>query len=81
MCISPVILAKVLGNVTITMGQDPGAIKNIETMGASHEPTGPRDITVDRKNRIVTTPCYMLDSNIVDIGEGAIKAVEALLAL
>ena len=81
MCISPVILAKVLGDVTMTMGQDPGAIKNIETLGATHEPTGPQDIAIDRKNKIVTTPCYMLDSNIVDIAEGAMKAVEALLAL
>jgi enhancing lycopene biosynthesis protein 2 len=81
LCISPVILAKVLDQVTITMGQDPSAIRNIEAMGAVHQPTQAREIVVDQANRIVTNPCYMLDSSIVDIAEGAINTVNALLEL
>ena len=81
LCISPVILAKVLPHVTITMGQDQSAIQNIVKMGATHEVTGAQEISIDKKNKLVTSPCYMLDSNIVDIAEGAINTVEALLAL
>ena len=81
LCISPVILAKVLNNVTITMGQDPSAIQNVKKMGANHETTNAQEIVVDKKNKVVTNPCYMLDSNIVDIAEGAMNTVNALLEL
>ena len=81
LCISPVILAKVLGDVTVTLGQDPSAIGNVVKMGAKHEPTNPQDIVIDKRNKVVTNPCYMLDSSIVDIAEGAMNTVNALLEL
>jgi len=81
LCISPVILARVLPNVTITMGQDPSAIENISMMGARHQPTQAREIAIDKANKVVTSPCYMLDSGVVDIAEGAMNTVNALLAL
>ncbi|MCX6223441.1 MAG: isoprenoid biosynthesis glyoxalase ElbB [Bacteroidia bacterium] len=81
LCISPVILAKVLKKVTITMGQDHSAIKNILAMGASHQATNAREIVIDKENKVVTTPCYMLDSNIVDIAEEAMNTVNALIEL
>ncbi len=81
LCISPVILAKVLDNVTVTLGQDPAAIENVKMMGANHETTNAREIVIDRKNKVVTNPCYMLDSSIVDIAEGAINTVNALLEM
>jgi enhancing lycopene biosynthesis protein 2 len=81
LCISPVILAKVLPDTTITMGQDPSAIENIKTMGASHKPTSAGEVVIDKKNKVVTSPCYMLDSSVVDIADGAINTVNALLAL
>lgn len=81
LCISPVILAKVLDKVTITMGQDQSAIRNVTAMGASHRVTGAREIVIDRKNKVVTSPCYMLDSGIVDIAEGAMNTVNALIKL
>ncbi len=81
LCISPVILAKVLKNVTITMGTDPSAIENIRAMGATHQVTNHREIVVDQANKIVTSPCYMLDATVVDIAEGAMNTVNALLNL
>ncbi|MFA5815350.1 MAG: isoprenoid biosynthesis glyoxalase ElbB [Bacteroidales bacterium] len=81
LCISPVILAKVLGNVSITMGQDQSSIKNIKAMGAIHHTTHAREIVIDKDNKVVTSPCYMLDSSIVDIAEGAINTVKALIEL
>ena len=81
LCISPVILAKILDGVSITMGHDQSAIKNIQSMGAVHHPTNAREIVIDKKNKVVTSPCYMLDSSIVDIAEGAMNTVNALIEL
>jgi enhancing lycopene biosynthesis protein 2 len=81
MCIAPVIIAKVLGNVDLTIGQDSSTIKNLETLGAHHHKTGHGEITVDEKNLLVTTPCYMLDANIVNIADGAENMVKAMIKL
>jgi enhancing lycopene biosynthesis protein 2 len=81
LCIAPVVLAKVLGNVKLTIGQDAGTAAAIEKLGATHEPTQHREVVVDKANKLVTSPCYMLDASITDIAEGARLAVEALMAL
>jgi enhancing lycopene biosynthesis protein 2 len=81
LCISPVILAKVLGNVELTIGQDQGTASSVEKLGAKHITTGHGDIVVDTKYKVVTTPCYMLDANIVQIAEGAENVVKAILDL
>ncbi|WP_417915787.1 isoprenoid biosynthesis glyoxalase ElbB [Candidatus Electronema sp. JC] len=81
LCIAPVILAKVLGGVTVTAGQDAETAANIAKMGGVHAPTLHGEITVDRANKIVSTPCYMLDSRVDQIGEGADKLIQAMLAL
>lgn len=79
LCISPVILAKVLGNIEITIGQDKGTAEKVNKMGAKHNNTSFGEVSIDLKNKIFTTPCYMLDSNIAQIGEGAMNIVEAIL--
>ncbi|MBL7113928.1 MAG: isoprenoid biosynthesis glyoxalase ElbB [Bacteroidales bacterium] len=81
LCISPVILAKVFGDVEITIGQDPGTADAIQQLGAKHKNTGHGEIVIDEKYKLVTTPCYMLDANIVQIGDGAEKVVKALLEM
>ena len=81
LCIAPVIIAKVLGDVTLTIGQDPGTADNLAAMGARHQPTLQGEIVVDRERKIVSTPCYMLNSRIDQIAEGADKLVLAMLDL
>ncbi len=81
LCIAPVLLAKVLGKGTLTIGQDPGTAENLTAMGAHHQPTMQGEITVDRENKIVTTPCYMLTSRIDQISEGADNLVKAMLEM
>jgi enhancing lycopene biosynthesis protein 2 len=81
LCIAPVILARVLGKGTLTIGQDPGTAENLTTMGAQHQPTQQGEIVVDQENKIVTTPCYMLNSRIDQIGEGADNLVRAMLEM
>lgn len=81
LCIAPAILAKVLGNITLTIGQDKNTVSELEKLGASHINTQNREVAVDQKNKIVTNPCYMLDANIVDIAEGAENVVKEMLRL
>lgn len=62
-CIAPVILAKVLGKkkVTITIGDQPELIAQIEKLGAQHEVCPVDDYLTDRECKVVTTPAYMYD--------------------
>lgn len=62
-CIAPVILAKVLGKkkVTITLGNQPELIAQIEKLGAQHEVCPADDYLTDRECKVVTTPAYMYD--------------------
>lgn len=79
LCISPVLIAKVLDNTTLTIGQDDGTAKAIESMGAKHENTSHGEVVSDNKNLIFTTPCYMLDATIVDIANGTRAIIKEIL--
>jgi len=79
LCIAPVILAKIFGNVTLTIGKDETTEKHIESMGAKNVRTGHGDVVVDEKNKLFTTPCYMLDARISHIAEGAENLISAML--
>jgi enhancing lycopene biosynthesis protein 2 len=79
LCISPVLLAKILGDVTITVGPDEGDAVNVKEMGANHIVTKPGDVIIDKKHRVFTTPCYQLDSNIGQIAEGTDNIVKEML--
>ena len=81
LCISPVILAKILGDVELTIGQDTDTAEAIQKMGARHTETSHGEVVVDKKYKVVTTPCYMLDASIDQIGEGAENVVDAVLKL
>ena len=81
LCIAPVILAKVLGDVTLTIGQDRATADNLAAMGARHVPTQQGEIAIDRQRKIVTTPCYMLNSRVDQIADGADHLVRAMLEM
>ena len=81
LCISPALIAKVLGDVEVTIGQDAGTAEAIETLGATHIKTTHGEIVVDEKYKIITTPCYMLNATITQIAEGAENAVKKLLEM
>lgn len=81
LCISPVIIAKVLGDVELTIGQDESTARGVEAVGAKHVNTNHGEVVIDKKHKVVTTPCYMLDANIVQIAEGAENVVKAMLEL
>lgn len=79
LCISPVIFAKVFEEVEVTIGQDAGTAEAIEKLGGTHINTNHGEVIFDEKNNLYTTPCYMLDANILDIARGASNIVKAML--
>jgi enhancing lycopene biosynthesis protein 2 len=81
LCISPVLIAKVLGDVEVTIGQDEEPAAAIETFGGTHIETTHGEIVVDEKYKVVTTPCYMLDATIDQIADGADNVVWKILEL
>lgn len=81
LCISPVLLARVLPNVTVTLGDNNDAAQTIQSIGAKHLVCTHGEVCVDKANKLVTSPCYMLDAEITDIYDGASNAVKELLAL
>ncbi len=81
LCIAPVLIAKILGDIEVTIGQDKDTAKAIKDMGAKHKETTHGELIVDENNKIVTTPCYMLDANIGQIGDGANNIVKKILEM
>jgi enhancing lycopene biosynthesis protein 2 len=81
LCIAPVILARLLPGTVLTIGQDPQTAAHLTTMGAVHKQTNHGEITVDTAQKVVTTPCYMLDARVDQIAAGADKLVAAVLQM
>ncbi|MEN8230719.1 MAG: isoprenoid biosynthesis glyoxalase ElbB [Bacteroidota bacterium] len=81
LCISPVILAKLFGEVNLTIGDDEGTIDALESLGTTHVYTTHGEVVVDEDHNLVTTPCYMLDATIDQIAKGADNIVDAMIGL
>jgi len=80
-CIAPMILAKVFKNITITLGNDQ-AIKNaVEKLGNRFQNTDSGKICIDKANKIITAPFYMLANNIATIYDEASLVIKSALEL
>ena len=81
LCISPVVIAKVLDGAEVTIGNDAGTVQALEEMGAKHRFTTHGEVVVDNKYKVATTPCYMLDATIDQIATGAENVVKVILEM
>jgi enhancing lycopene biosynthesis protein 2 len=81
LCISPVLITRVLKEVTVTIGNDKDTVADIVALGSKHENRHHGEVVVDTKNLVVTTPCYMLDATISEIARDADELVRAIKAL
>lgn len=79
LCISPVLVSKILGDITVTVGSDPATIRDVEAMGASHVNTQITEVISDKKNMVFSTPCYMLPASIADIADSAYNLIDTML--
>jgi enhancing lycopene biosynthesis protein 2 len=83
-CIAPTLIAATLGKEytpQVTIGTDAGTAAAINATGSTHVACPVTDFVVDKENRIVTTPAYMLAERISEAAEGIAKAVRAVIDL
>lgn len=78
LCIAPVMIAKVLGDVNITVGTNESTIADVCAFGATHTVTQHTEAVADSKNLVFTTPCYMLPARISDIADCADHLIQKI---
>jgi enhancing lycopene biosynthesis protein 2 len=80
-----VILSRILGSDRLphqlTIGSDAGTAAALATMGTQHVPCPVREFVVDKTNKIISTPAYMLAGSIAEAADGIEKCVKALVGL
>lgn len=82
MCIAPVILSKIYGKgVVLTVGNDKETIAVILIMGGEHKAATVNEIVFDKKNKIVTTPAYMLATSIIEAKNGIDILVKKIIEI
>lgn len=83
-CIAPATIAAILGreaHPSLTVGNDKGTAEALQKMGAQHKECPVREFHVDEKNKIVSTPAYMLAQRVSEAAEGIEKLVKKVLEL
>ncbi|XP_048198892.1 glutamine amidotransferase-like class 1 domain-containing protein 3, mitochondrial [Perognathus longimembris pacificus] len=89
-CIAPVLAAKVLRGVEVTVGHEQeeggkwpyaGTAEAIKALGAKHCVKGVTEAHVDQKNRVVTTPAFMCETALHHIHDGIGAMVKKVLEL
>ncbi len=93
LCVSPVVLAKALEgsaiSATLTLGTTAetspydisGFSAGIESVGAKSELKKVSEIAVDKENKIVSAPCYMMDADILQVRNNISQAIKSLIEL
>lgn len=83
-CIAPVVIATVLGKEfapTVTIGNEAGTAAEIGKTGSMHQDCPVSGFVVDKRNKIVSTPAYMLATRISEAQEGIEKCVKEVIAM
>ncbi len=82
-CIAPATLVRAISEnkPEVTVGNDLNTAQNIEKMGGAHVERTVYEIHVDEKNKVVTTPAYMLGPGIKDVAAGIEKLVDQVVSM
>ena len=83
-CIAPTLVAAALGrdySPKVTIGTDPETAAAINATGSCHQDCPVTELVVDRENKIVSTPAYMLAQRISEAADGIDKAIKATIEL
>jgi len=88
LCVSPVVVAKALegSKPNLTIGSEreaspyeiSGFEGGLQATGALTEQKTVREILVDKENRIISAPCYMMEASLLDVRKNISQAIEAL---
>jgi len=84
-CIAPAMMSKILSeqnlSANLTVGSDAATSKDIEAMGSQHQNCPTKEVVVDVKNKIVSTPAYMDAKSISEVAEGIEKLVNEIVSM
>ncbi|MES2588264.1 MAG: isoprenoid biosynthesis glyoxalase ElbB [Bacteroidota bacterium] len=90
LCVSPVVIAKAFEDsgilLNLTIGSDKEASpyniqefrQGLEKIGSKVSMKTNSEIMIDFENKIITAPCYMMDSTILEIRNNIKEAIKAL---
>jgi enhancing lycopene biosynthesis protein 2 len=90
LCVSPIVVAKALENSVVhaqlTMGTDSapspydikGFTNGLESLGSTTSMKMIDEIEIDKENKIISAPCYMMEASIVEVRKNIRKAIEAV---
>ena len=83
LCIAPATVGMALKEISpeLTIGNDEDISGALTSIGIKHTLCKVDEIVVDEKNRIVTSPAYMMGSGIADVAKGIKKLVEKVIQL
>ncbi|PSW03403.1 isoprenoid biosynthesis glyoxalase ElbB [Photobacterium lipolyticum] len=82
LCISPALIPAIYGSgAKGTIGNDAEIAKTFNEMGGEHINCPVNDFVLDQKRRLLTTPAYMLASNLSEAASGINKLVKELVRL
>ena len=83
LCIAPATVGMALKEKApeVTIGNHEETIGALKAMGVKHRVCAVDEITVDEKNKIVTTPAYMIGPGIKDVAQGIEMLVGKILSM
>lgn len=81
LCIAPIIINKVLDNVKLTIGNNKNIAEIITNNNNIHVNTESNNICVDKDNKIITSPCFMLTKNPAIVYNEVYKVIETAIKL
>ena len=79
-CIAPVMAAKLIPGVTVTVGGPSDTAQHIQELGAIHQVCNVDEVVWDEEHLIASTPAYMVGPSISDIGSGIKALCEVVLS-
>lgn len=93
LCVSPIVVAKALEGSAITAQMTIGSNMedspyDINGFSAGLQSTGVHvdmktisEIDIDKKNKIISAPCYMMEASLLEVRQNITMAIEALIDL
>lgn len=81
-CISPAMIPQIYEKkIQLTIGNDAKTAEQIEAMGGKHLSCPVEEIIIDKTNKVVSTPAYMLANNLLEAASGIRKLVAQVISL
>jgi len=85
LCMAPTVLARAIGHdgpaLRLTVGAIDEVADGMTSLGMNAVACSTAEPCIDRENKIVSVPCYMMEADIVEIDKGVAAGIKALREL